>query len=67
MYNRIKKKFAGIDMFSHKVELNINRQGNAHGTPGGGCVTIFLCTVYALYLGFLLNKMLNYDENKIYM
>ena len=54
------------DLFSHEVEFNINRQGTAHGTSCGGCVSIIL---WVLYLGFIhisMERMRTYEDAKLY-
>ena len=46
--------------------MNINRKGTDYGTTSGGAISIILKIIYGLYLFMLVEKMLNYDEVKIY-
>ena len=54
------------DIFSHNFKLNFNRRGDVHPTPVGGFVSLILKIFYFLYMMYLVNKMLTYDDDRTY-
>ena len=54
------------DIFGHHFKLNFNRRGDVHPTPIGGFVSIILKILYIMYFGYLINKMVTYDDDRNY-
>ena len=54
------------DIFGHNFKINFNRRGDVHPTPIGGFVSIILKVLYVLYMGYLVNKMISYDDDRTY-
>ena len=55
-----------FDIFAHNFKLNFNRKGDTHPTVIGGLISIVLKIIYVLYMIYLLQKMLNHDDDQTF-
>ena len=63
---KVKHVIKNQDLFGYTVDLNFNKAGHSHNTIIGGVVSICLKLFLLVYVVYLFNKMLGFNENIIY-
>ena len=63
---KLKHIIKNQDLFGYTVDLNFNKAGHSHNTIIGGLISICLKLLLIVYVIYLFNKMLGYNENIIY-
>ena len=64
--SKLKQFLINRDLFGHPISLNFNNKGDSHRTAIGGVLSIFLRILYYSYMGYLLHKMLHYEDDRTY-
>lgn len=61
---KLKNWVRSKDVFGHRVELKFNNKGVEHKTSCGGCVSLFVITLLAMYVMILLKKLILFEDDK---
>ena len=56
-------RFISQDMFGHPVNFSFNKKGVQHKTAIGGCCSLIIRAILAVYAGVLLKRMLYLEGN----
>jgi len=51
-------------MFGHPVNFSFNKKGQTHKTAIGGCCSLIIRLILAIYAGILFQRMIAFDSNK---
>lgn len=63
---RFKTFIRSRDIFGHFVSFNFNQEGYYHKTFGGGVMSIIVKTLLVIYIYSLFEKMIKFDDDRIY-
>ena len=60
-----KDKVKDQDLFGYKINFNFDRRGETHTTVVGGCVSIFIKIIFAIYIFLCFKRMILHEDDDL--